>query len=215
MSDNATHNWETFEGKYDSRSSVPFNRKAFDLSISANWRSLATLRSQGSARRSRYEASDNQNNMHLLMNCGSSALRNLSLPEMPESKDPLLYVDCGAGYSVDTEIAARFGYKAVGYDLFPDGCGVVKADVVESIPHESGSVYALTSQAMIDLVEVHERKQFYREVFRVLCAGGSFSQVGQSLHCGHGFDAAKELERVRTIGFRAIDVRPMGFVAVK
>lgn len=198
-----------------------FNRRTFDPgSSSGDGATLDTLRALGRSRARRYSRHEDACKDHQSC-CGSTALRNLWLPECDDStKGELTFVDIGCGDSADAAIASRLGFKVVAMDLFAPSCqweGVTfqQVDVADGLPLPDGSVYALVSQAMIDLVEPESRGRLYQEVFRVLEPGGSFSQFGQSLSAGHGFDHRTEVERVRSVGFRAVQLWPNGFVVVK
>jgi SAM-dependent methyltransferase len=148
----------------------------------------------------------------------SSALRNLTLRKPHQKK---IYLDVGCGDSPDVLIAAELGYEAYGLDLFPPkdaykgGAKFIKTDVAENIPFGEGIVHAITSQAMIDLIEPEKRLDFYKEVYRVLESGGTFSQIGIHLANGHGFNNQDEIERVRQVGFRAVWGQVSGLMAVK
>lgn len=200
-----------------------FDRLTFDpATCTIDKFSLDTLRSQGRARAYSYRngygngiARDGHDEHHRKC-CSSTGLRQLHLMKTSANRT---FVDIGCGDSVDVLIAAGLGYDAHGVDLFPPSVSLgdrfIQADVVERIPFPDGSVYAVLSQAMIDLVEPDARGGLYAEVLRVLEPNGVFSQIGVALHCGHGFKAADELSRARKAGFRAVNAQAFGFVAVK
>lgn len=194
-----------------------FDRKTFNLADAECSRILGYLRSRGIARLRRFNDGRAHGYNHRSC-CASSALNNLYLPT-PEKE--LTYLDIGCGDSPDVLIAAEVGYKAFGLDLFEpaadygDKATFIKRDACEVLPFPDGSVWAITSQAMIDLVEIETRAALYADVMRVLVRGGTFSQVGVELTNGHGFNQADEVERVRQIGFRAVNPQAFGFLAVK
>lgn len=147
--------------------------------------------------------------------CSSSALENLALPTWGEGR---IYLDVGCGDSPDRLIAAGLGYRAIGLDLFEPKNSegeFLQADAAEGLPLESASVYAVTSQAMVDLISIAERQGYYSEIFRVLQPAGIFSQIGVRLANGHGFDNREEMILARAAGFRTVVAMTDGFVAVK
>jgi hypothetical protein len=205
-----------------------FDRKTFDpIGNDDHKRILSNLRSRGIGRKMQFEScrslqekagdSPRRDETHRKC-CASSALKHLALPQSSEGR---VYLDVGCGDSPDRLIARSMGFISYGLDLFApthleqDGGQFIKADAVEHIPLANESVYAITSQAMIDLIETDSRLLFYQQVYRVLIAGGAFSQVGVELVNGYGFHYQDEAERVRLAGFRAVSPIPFGFVAVK
>lgn len=208
-----------------SNTNYKFNRSTFNPAENDEHKKiLTTLRAVGNGRRmqfatcQRLQAAKGEENFPHRNCCSSSALEYLKLPRYSKEQT---YLDIGCGESPDRLIAAGMGYKAIGVDLFAPAHLVVgenefiKADAVDGIPLPDGSVYAATSQAMIDLIPIDERLTFYSEVFRVMAQAGAFSQVGAVLVNGYGFDNKDEVERVRQAGFRSVSRRAYGFLVVK
>lgn len=210
-------NWETFD-KSMMLNRQPFDRKTFNPDDPVDKRSLDTLRTQG---RSRFYAFNTyRSDRHDLSShyrcCGSTALRNLRLTR---AKRGDMFLDLGCGDSPDSLIAKKLGYSVMAFDLFDSQLPshvFIKRDIVEDWPESQNGTFAVINcQAMIDLVAPDERERLYRNVFNGLRPSGLFSLYGVNLHCGYGFNSHVEIQRVRNVGFRAVDVKANGFVVIK
>lgn len=201
----------------------PFNRKTFNPVKNAKHRkSLAVLRSVGSHRAflfGRTKQYPNRHDRKHHVSCyGSSALCWLGhdFRSLRERDGNEVFIDLGCGNSPDALVATDLGYQSYAFDLFPprsqylDDLPFMPADVVERIPLDDLTVDFAISQAMIDLVPLNERAAFYREVDRVLKVGGVFTQIGISLHCGHGYKQSDELARARAVSNWKIESAPPG-----
>ena len=210
------HNWETFD-KSMLLNREPFDRKKFNPENIVDKRSLDTLRSQGRSRLYSFNTYSNARHdpVHYYC-CGSTALKNLNLTR---AKRGDVFYDLGCGDSPDVLIAKKLGYSGFGFDLFESRLSVqdfIQRDIVDDWPEATDSTIAVIScQAMIDLVVPDERERLYRNVFKALRPDGLFSLYGVNLHCGHGYNAHVEIQRVRKVGFRAVDVKSNGFVVIK
>lgn len=134
------------------------------------------------------------------------------------------FVDCGAGHSADTSIAALDGFKKVyAVDLFPAGghlkrdLGVIdiKADICEKIPVRASSVDLVICQAVLPLMPEGDRKKFYKNAHKMLKKRGTLSVYFCDLKQGHPYDVPTELQNAMSVGFY-IDRRfNQGFMVVK
>jgi SAM-dependent methyltransferase len=176
-----------------------FDRKTFDPENNAEHKSiLNVLRNQGRIRRSKMVQ--------------SSAMK-WALKKARSGT----FLDLGCGDSPDAEIAARLGFTTVAsLDLFkPEKpFNFTYADVAEAIPFADNSVDVAISQAMVDLIEPSERANFYREVNRVLKAGGIFACYLQWLQSGYGFDLDEECLRAESV-WGKIKREAQGFLIIK
>lgn len=213
------HNWEVFD-KSVLLNRAPFDRKTFNPSNSVDRRSLDTLRTQGRTRLYGFQNWHQTSSKHFaddpIRCCGSSALKYLHLSR---AKRGDVFLDLGCGDSPDSLIAKKYGYSALAFDLFDSqlpSSVFIKHDIVEDWPKsQEGKIAIVSCQAMIDLVHPDEREQLYLNVFKGLRPDGLFSLYGVNLHCGHGFNAHVEIQRIRKVGFRAVDVKPNGFIVLK
>jgi len=220
MSTVEQHNWEIFD-KDAMLNREPFNRKTFNPENAIDRRSLDTLRTQGRSRAYNYENYHGRpSGKHYADDpvrcCGSTALRNLNLTRAEHGDR---FLDLGCGDSPDALIAKKLGYSVFAFDLFPSQLPAtvfIQRDIIEDWPEsEEGQIAVVSCQAMIDLVAPDEREHLYRNVFKALRPDGLFSLYGVNLHCGHGYNNHVEIKRVRTVGFRAVDVKANGFVVIK
>jgi SAM-dependent methyltransferase len=214
----ATRNWETFD-KSMILNRDPFDRRVFNPETSpADTASLRMLRTQGRTRLYNYQTyfSSSRHEPDHLRCCGSTALRNLNLSR---AKRGDRFLDLGCGDSPDALIVKKLGYSVFAFDLFPSQLPdqvFIRRDIVEDWPESENEQIAVVScQAMIDLVVPDEREKLYRNVFKALRPDGLFSLYGINLHCGYGYNAHVEIQRIRQIGFRAVDVKSGGFVVIK
>lgn len=213
------HNFEVFD-KSMLLNRTPFDRKVFNPLDATDKRSLDTLRTQGRTRAYTYQNYHPNSSKHFIDDpvrcCGSSAMKNLHLTR---AKRGDIFLDLGCGDSPDALIAKKLGYTAFGLDLFDSELSTtvfIKRDIVEDWPEsQDGQIAVVSCQAMIDLVAPDERERLYRNVFKGLRSDGLFSLYGVNLHCGYGFNAHVEIQRIRSVGFRAVDVKPSGFVVIK
>lgn len=215
------HNWEVFD-KSMLLNRAPFDRKTFNPNeCTSDKKSLDVLRTQGRTRLYGYENWHPRNSDRHSVDdparcCGSTALKNLHLTR---AKRGDVFLDLGCGDSPDALIAKKYGYSALAFDLFESqlpSSVFIQHDIVEDWPKsQKGQIAIVSCQAMIDLVTPDERERLYRNVFNGLRDDGLFSLYGVNLHCGYGFNAHVEIQRIRKIGFRAVDVKPNGFVVIK
>jgi SAM-dependent methyltransferase len=182
--------WQLGDGRQ--RKLLPdkkFDRKTFDPLADATDRAiLNVLRTPG---RARYTWMEYNRGFY-----PSTSMRCL-LPSMRGGENAgEAYIDFGCGESGDRFIAHRLGYRSLGVDLFPpvgmnqptDVPRLVIEDIAEPLPFPDYEFTYATCHAVIALLPVADRANFYAEAYRCMKVGGTFVLSGLELKNGHGFD---------------------------
>jgi SAM-dependent methyltransferase len=191
---------------------------------------LSKIRAKGGERRRHYEfywksgyypepQCTVENNMHSpnryksINYIMSTAMRQLFHGSLSSQKvDGGIFLDAGCGDSCDADVALLLGYdKAYAVDLIEHSQGWHKynfdseficADLCEKIPLKRKTVDAVSSSAVIGLMDRNERLLFYKQVKHVLKRGGLFSLYGIYLVSGHGLvHISEEAQVLVQLGF--------------
>lgn len=177
---------------------------------------LTNLRKVGKSRCEYMAMSLQRNNTHTHRNAVSTALGALPIVDCTDK----VLIDAGCGNSADADYFTRSGGKGIGYDLFPRSEYLYKSnyfkqqikwesefyiqDIAEAWPNSDDSVDYIVSQAVLDLLQFEDRKNFYKESYRVLRTGGILSVLFIPLKLGWGYSPREEIASMKEAGLVSV-----------